>query len=221
MSTAKTKALLACGAIGGPAFVIVFLIEGATRINYSPLRQPVSSLSMGDFGWIQIANFITTGCLLLAFAMGLRRALRPSGGSTWGPVLVGLLAIGLIGAGVFIADPLNGYPPGTPMFRRNARSMDIFTISLGFQCFWACPSLASCSVASLPDSVNVDGRSTQLSADSSCLSLSFLPASAFSQNPSLVNVAGVFQRLSITIGWSWMTLLAVHYESRASVRSAH
>ena len=32
----------------------------------------------------------------------------------------------------------------------------------------------------------------------------------FRQNPSLVSVAGVFQRLSITIGWSWMTLLAVH-----------
>ena len=37
-----------------------------------------------------------------------------------------------------------------------------------------------------------------------------LAGMGFSQNQSLVNVAGGFQRLSITIGWNWMTLLAVH-----------
>jgi len=62
------------------------------------LRHPVSSLALSDFGWMHIANFIVVGLLMLAFAIGLRRALRPLGGSTWGSLLVGSYAIGLLGA---------------------------------------------------------------------------------------------------------------------------
>jgi hypothetical protein len=81
--TVKTKTLLACGAIGGPLFVIAFLVEGAIRADYNVLRHPVSSLALGEGGWMQIVNFIVTGLLMLAFAVGLRRALRPRGGSSW------------------------------------------------------------------------------------------------------------------------------------------
>ena len=70
----KTKSLLACGVIGGPLFVATFLVEGATRADYDPLRHPVSSLALGDLGWTQDANFIVAGLLTLAFAAGLRRA---------------------------------------------------------------------------------------------------------------------------------------------------
>jgi hypothetical protein len=84
--TTGQKALLLCGAIGGPLFVLAFLIEGATRADYNPLRHPVSSLSIGDLGFMQIGNFILTGLLMIAFAVGLRRALRPPSGSVWGPL---------------------------------------------------------------------------------------------------------------------------------------
>jgi hypothetical protein len=75
---------------------------------------PVSSLELGDFRWTQVANFLVAGLLRLAFAIGMRCAPRPLGGSTWGPLLVGACAIGLLGAGTFLADPLSGYPSGTP-----------------------------------------------------------------------------------------------------------
>ena len=114
MITAITKALCLCGLVAGPLFTVAWIVEGATRVNYDPLRYPISSLSLGNVGWMQIATFIITGLLALAFAIGLRRALRPSG-SVWGPALVGLAGIGLIGAGIFVTDPLNGYPPGTPL----------------------------------------------------------------------------------------------------------
>jgi Protein of unknown function (DUF998) len=94
----KTKTLLACGVIAGPLFVAAFLVEGATRAHYDPLRHPVSSLAFGDSGWTQRANFLVTGLLMLAFAIGLRRVLRPLGGPTWGPLLVGACAVGLLGA---------------------------------------------------------------------------------------------------------------------------
>jgi hypothetical protein len=47
----KTKTLLACGVIAGPLFVLVFVVEGATRADYDPLRHPVSSLALGYWGW--------------------------------------------------------------------------------------------------------------------------------------------------------------------------
>jgi len=102
----KTNTLLACGAISGPLFVVAFLTEGAIRANYNPLRHPVSSLALGDFGWLQVANLIVSGLLAVAFAIGLRRTLRPLGGSIWGPLLVGIWGIGLLGADVFITDPV-------------------------------------------------------------------------------------------------------------------
>jgi hypothetical protein len=220
MSTTKTKALLACGAVGGPAFVIVFLIEGATRIDYSPLRQPVSSLSIGDSGWIQIANFITTGCLLLAFAMGLRRALRPSRDSTWGSLLVGFLAIGLIGAGVFIADPLNGYPPGTAVLPTertvHGRLHDLFGLPVFLGLPIACLVFSRVFVR-----LGKRGWGIYSACSGFLMFVAFvLSGMGFSQNPSLVNVAGLFQRVSITVGWSWMTLLAVYLlRGRGSARS--
>ncbi len=69
----KTKTLLACGIIGGPVFVLAFLVEGATRANYDPLRHPVSSLALGDSGWTQTTNFIVTGLLTLALAPSTAR----------------------------------------------------------------------------------------------------------------------------------------------------
>jgi hypothetical protein len=67
------RALLRSGAAAGPLFVSVFSIEGARRPDYKPLRHPVSSLSLGPRGWVQAANFATTGMLYLAGAAGLAR----------------------------------------------------------------------------------------------------------------------------------------------------
>jgi hypothetical protein len=35
------------------------------RPDYDPMRHPVSLLSLGDAGWVQVAIFIVTGTLLL------------------------------------------------------------------------------------------------------------------------------------------------------------
>lgn len=56
-----TRALLACGAIACPLFILAFLAEGATRPGYDPLRHPISSLAIGELGWMQAANFLVPG----------------------------------------------------------------------------------------------------------------------------------------------------------------
>jgi uncharacterized membrane protein YhaH (DUF805 family) len=109
-----TRALLACGVVAGPLFVAVGLLQMLTRDGFDPTRHPLSLLSLGDLGWVQIANFVVAGLLFAASAVGMRRVLHPGRGGTWGPLLVGVYGLGLIMGGVFVADPALGFPPGTP-----------------------------------------------------------------------------------------------------------
>ena len=113
-ATKPTLALLACGVVAGPLFVAVALLQALTRDGFDLGRHPLSLLSLGALGWIQIANFVVAGLLSVAFAVGLRRVLRPGRGSTLGPLLVGAYGVGLIMGGVFVTDAGAGYPPGAP-----------------------------------------------------------------------------------------------------------
>ncbi|WP_449061762.1 DUF998 domain-containing protein [Planomonospora algeriensis] len=110
----STTRLQACGVAIGPVFLGVWLVQALTREGFDPARHPLSLLSLGDPGWIQVANFIVAGLLYLGFAAGVRRALRPMPGATWAPVLLGLSGAGMIMAGVFPTDPGAGFPPGAP-----------------------------------------------------------------------------------------------------------
>jgi hypothetical protein len=112
--TSKTRRLLACGIVAGPLFLVVALVQALTRDGFDLSRHPISLLSLGELGWIQIANFIVTGGLYVACAVGMRRVLRQGRGATWGPRLVGALGIGLIMGGVFLTDAGAGFPPGAP-----------------------------------------------------------------------------------------------------------
>jgi Protein of unknown function (DUF998) len=85
-----TRLLIACGAIGPILFILVFLVEGATRPSYSAWHNFVSDLSLSNQGWMQIANFLICGVLMLCFALGLRQVLRSGKGAVWGPLLLGI-----------------------------------------------------------------------------------------------------------------------------------
>ena len=111
---ACTRRLLRCGVAAGPLFVTVFLLEGAVRDGYRPLRHPVSSLALGPRFWIQAGNFAVAGTLFLAGAAGLARAGDRAASSRPAPALIGAAGAGLIGSAVFTTDPVSGYPPGTP-----------------------------------------------------------------------------------------------------------
>jgi hypothetical protein len=108
-----TRVLLWCGAVAGPLFIAMFLLEGASAADYNTLRHPVSSLALSPSGWLQVANFLAAGILYLAFAAGLWRTPRTAVGTRVGVMLIAAAAVGLIGSGLFITDPVSGYPPGT------------------------------------------------------------------------------------------------------------
>jgi hypothetical protein len=112
--TWQTRALLICGLIAGPFYIVVGLIQALTRPGFDIMRHDLSLLANGDLGWIQITNLVLSGLLVIAGAVGMRKALQDGRGRTWGPILLGIYGLGLIGAGFFIADPSFGFPPGTP-----------------------------------------------------------------------------------------------------------
>ena len=204
----KTKMLLACGVIGGPLFVATFLVEGATRAYYDPLRHPVSSLALGNSGWTQTVNFLVTGLLMLAFAVGLRRALRPPESSIWGPLLVGVWGIGLLGAGLFLTDPVSGYPPGAPDrlsgYTWHGALHDIFSlfafVALATACFIFGRRFARRGERGWEIYSVVSGL---------VFVVAFVLSSAgFGHAAGLADLAGLFQRVAVTVGFGWLTLLA-------------
>ncbi len=107
---AMRNKLLYAGVIGPLLFIVVFLIEGATRAGYKPWLMYVSQLATGPGGWLQVANFLTFGMLVIAFAVGLRFATR----SNAAPILLALFGAALLVAGIFSTDPGLGYPVGAP-----------------------------------------------------------------------------------------------------------
>jgi Protein of unknown function (DUF998) len=209
--TARTKALLVCGAIAGPLFTVAWAVEGATRAHYDPLRHPVSSLELGDLGWTQRANFIVAGLLTAAFAVGLWRALRPLGGSTRGPLLVGAHAIGLLGAGIFVTDPVGGHPPGTPDHLQTYGSVhaalhDLFSVGTFVGLPVACLVFARRFAG-----WGQRGWAIYSAATGAVFAVGLvLTSMAFNQAEGLVELGGLLQRATVTGGWAWLTLLAVH-----------
>jgi Protein of unknown function (DUF998) len=108
------RLLLWTGAAAGPAFIAAIVVQMLTRQGFDLGRQPLSLLSLGSLGWIQVTNFIVTGGMAVIGAIGMARALSSGRGSTWVPRLTGAYGAGLILAGVFPADPANGFPAGAP-----------------------------------------------------------------------------------------------------------
>jgi Protein of unknown function (DUF998) len=206
---AVASRLLACGAAAGPLFTLAWLEGGATRAGYNPLRHPVSSLAIGELGWTQRATFVLTGLLTIALAVGLRRALRSRGGSRWGTLLVGLVGIGLIGAGLFVTDPISGYPPGTPGLPPQRSVAGVLHDLFGTPVFLGLP--AACFVLGRRFAQWGERGWAVYSAGTGLLfAAGFVVTSiAFGQNERLVAYGGLLQRATLTTGWLWLTLLAL------------
>jgi hypothetical membrane protein len=203
------RALLACGMIGPAFFVTVFLVAGAVRPGYDPLRHPVSSLSIGEAGWIQAANFMITGALVVAFACGLRPVLRRGGAGVWGPLVIGLVGIGLAGAGVFTADPRSGYPAGTslvPVPTTEGTLHDLFSLLV-----FLGPPVACCVVARWFAKVGRRGWAASSVAIAVVFLTGFVLAGmGFEQNPALTPIGGLLQRATLVVGLGWLAALALH-----------
>ena len=204
-----TRALLLCGAVAGPLFVTTFLVDGAARPDYDPLRHPVSSLALGPRRRVQIANFFAAGTLYLAGAVGLGRAGERPLRSPLGPALIGAVAVGLLGSGAFPTDPISGYPPGTPDVPARGTTGGALHDAFGVGVFLGLP-VAALVYARRFLRIGRPGWAAYSAGTATAMLATFGVAGAgFSQSPSVVRVAGLAQRTSITIGFAWLTALCL------------
>jgi hypothetical protein len=120
------------------------------------------------------------------------------------------MGIGLIGAGLFVADPLNGYPPGTPLlsleYTLNGRlhrlfSALVFVFGLPGACFVLAQMFNRAGQRGWALYSTVTGAAF--------LALFVVTSLGFGQVGAMPAVAGLFQRITLTVAWVWVTLLAV------------
>ncbi|MBS1697022.1 MAG: DUF998 domain-containing protein [Actinobacteria bacterium] len=126
------RPLVTAGVMVGPWFVGLSLIQAAVRPGFDLSKHEVSLLLVGAAGWVQVVNFVLTGLLSIAFAVGARRALNPGRGATWGPLLIGAYGVLFVIAGLFHPDPQLGFPVGAPEGVPAAQSMSSNIHSLAF-----------------------------------------------------------------------------------------
>lgn len=109
-----TKSLLGYGVIAGPFYVAASLAEALTRAGFSLARDDWSLLANGALGWIHVLVLAFTGLMVVAAAVGVVRQLRAERLNVISGWFLGVYGTGLIGAAFFVADPADGFPPGTP-----------------------------------------------------------------------------------------------------------
>ncbi len=187
------------GAVAAVAFVLVFTVDGWTRPGYDPVRQPVSALAGGPRGRIQTTNFVACGAGICVGALGLA-------GLSW-PLAAAVAVFGaaLVASGAFPMDAMRGYPPGTPdttpdSYSRRHHLHD----QAGLVVFLALPTAAA--LAALTPAL--DGPMRVYSAVTAAVFLALLGAFSRAWEGDS-RYAGLWQRLTIVLGWTWLAVLFV------------
>src|SRR5260370_28619290 len=95
-TTKLTRALLACGVVAGPFYIVVGVLQLFIRPGFDITRHMLSLLANGDLGWIQITNFELSGLLTIEGAIGIRQRLRGGPGGKRGPWPIARYGLGLV-----------------------------------------------------------------------------------------------------------------------------
>ena len=199
------------GVLGPVLFIVVFVVEGAVRSGYDPVRMQVSYLSLGDRGAIQVASFLVTACILGVFAVQLRGRLRSAGGqgARGVPIAVGCTALGLLLAGLFSTMPAFGYPPGTPDSFPAAIPPTAYLHVTGAVLFFGGVIAAPALMARRFRTSGAMAWAVYSVATAVIVAVSFAASSANSTGrPFVPEAAGLLQRIAIVAGLAWMAALA-------------
>jgi Protein of unknown function (DUF998) len=200
--------LLSCAEAAGPVYILVGLLEMLARRGFDIRRHALSLLANGEWGWIHSCMMVATGLLIIAGAVGIRQTLRGKPAGFWGPALVCIYVLGLVGAGVFIADPALGFPPGTPLKGNPMSSHGMMHFVCGGIGFAGL--IAACSVFAWKFA---RARQSRWAAFSTITGVAFFATfyaiATLSQKDAAtraaVNIAFSF---AVALAWVWLSMLA-------------
>ncbi|HUC78170.1 MAG TPA: DUF998 domain-containing protein, partial [Vicinamibacterales bacterium] len=112
--------------------------------------------------------------------------------------------------GIFVSDPVFGFPPDKPLvlaqFTSHGHLHDLFST------LWFLGLPAACSVLVVRFfTIGEPGWAVYSLVSGLGMIAFFVVASmGFFQRPAFVDVAGIYQRLSATTGLLWASLIAIH-----------
>ncbi|SEF10560.1 DUF998 domain-containing protein [Jiangella alba] len=187
------------GLIGSAAaalFIVVFTVDGWRRPGYRPLYHPVSALALGRRGWVQTTNFLVGGAGFLVGAAGLWAEFP------WIAAAVAVLGLALAASGVWAMDPMRGYPPGTPSstperYSRAHRWHD----NTGALLFLGLPVTAVLTAV-----IGPDGWLRWYSVATALASGLLFARFGIGWEADDART-GLWQRLTIVVGWTWLAVL--------------
>lgn len=199
------KFLLLCGVFGPVLFITVFLIDGATRPYYNPLRHWVSHLSLGERGWLGISNLVVMSLFMFAFALGVYQSIK----HWWGSLLIAVFGLGFLAAAVFPIDPGLGYPFGVqPKITLSGQLHD----GAGLVIFGSLSALCFVMIRSFRTQLHGQGWTryslitgmSVLTLFIACSVLVTLDYAAVMPNAP----SGLLERLSLMMGCGWLIFFA-------------
>ncbi|MDI1465913.1 DUF998 domain-containing protein [Catellatospora sp. KI3] len=203
-----TKSLLGYGVIAGPIYVVTGLAQALTRDGFDLSRHAWSLLANGEHGWIQIANFIVAGLMTVAAAVGLRRAL-PAGRRRWAPLLLAGYGLSLVGAGVFRADAVQGFPVGAP--ETTAVSwhgmLHLMLGGIGFGCLVAACFVLARGLAR--DGARGLARFSRITGV--VFPAAFAGIASGSHGPTTLAFVA-----AVVLAWAWLSTVSVHFYRTAA-----
>jgi len=196
-----TNRLLGLGVLAGPLYLVVGIAQALLRDGFVFARHPLSVLANGPGGWVQTANFIVTGAMVVATAVGFRRALAPR--SLAVSLFLGAFGASMLVAAVFRADPMDGFPVGTP----NGPPTTISTMGL---VHFAAGGLGfvSLAVSCLVTAWVMSRRNAPSLARLSLLAGILILLGLFGGMaiPHRSPVLGIW--IAVVVGWAWLAVLS-------------
>lgn len=203
LDATTTRRMLLAGMLAGPIYLAVGVGQAVVRDGFDFARHPLSVLANGPHGWIQTANLIVTGLMVLAAAAGMRRVIGPSSrAATW---FLGAFGAGMIVAAVFPADPMDGFPIGTPIGPPTSISTTglihfaaggLGFISLALACFFTARAMSRRNARWL-------SRLSMLAGF--IVLLGFFGGMAI---PNSSPVVGIW--IAVVVGWAWLGVISRH-----------
>jgi hypothetical protein len=199
MTSNDGRSLLRWGVVAGPFYLAVGLAQALLREGFDLARHPLSVLANGSWGWVQTANFVLSGLMVLAAVVGFGRVLGlKSRAFRWSLAGYGL---GMLMAAIFPADPIDGFPPGTPT------GMPASISTTGLMHFVAgAITFLMLGISGLAAAWTMRRRSQTPLALLSLFSGLSVFIGFFGGIASPIGVAGIW--FAVVVGWTWLAVMS-------------